>query len=92
MFAVLQCLDEIVGGFFAHAFQAGQGVGVQAVQVGDVVDEFFVDQLFDQFVAESFDVHGAPRGEVFDGFLALRFAVQAASAACDGFAFHAFDV
>ena len=63
-----------------HTFQSGDGVHLQGVKSGNIGYQALVDQLFDQLVAQSLDIHGPARGEMLDGLLALRFAIQAAGA------------
>ena len=72
---------QILGGLRTHAVQPRERLRVQSVDIGDVFDELTFDELVDQFVAEAFDVDREPRGEVADGFLALRGAIETARTA-----------
>ena len=56
--------DEVVRGFVGHAVQSGQLVGVEVIQVGEMPDELFFEQLIDKFFAEAVDVQGGPLGKV----------------------------
>ena len=79
--------QHIVGGFFSHAVQGGQGGEAQAVHIGQGVDQAFVNKLLHQFVAQVFNVHRTAMRKVQDGLLALGAAKQTAGAAVVGLAF-----
>ena len=65
--AVVNGVDEVGGGFFTHAFEGLELGGGEGVEVGEVGDEAFFDELVNEGFAEAFDVHGGASGEVADG-------------------------
>jgi len=81
--------QHVLGRFLGHALQRNQRGQAQSVQVGQCADHVGIHQLVHQLVAQALDVHGAARGKVQDGFLALRGAEQATGAAVVGLALFA---
>ncbi len=79
-------------GLVGQALHLEQVVLRQLVQVGHAGDQICFDQAVNVSVAQPFDVHHAPAGEVADRLLALRGAGQATGAARDDLAFFAHDV
>jgi hypothetical protein len=84
--------QHVLRRFFGHALQRDQRGQPQPVQVGQRANHVGIHQLVHQLVAQALNVHGAARGKVQDGFLALRGAEQAAGAAVVGLAFFAHHV
>src|SRR5690348_12704584 len=78
----LDRVDDVLRRFLRHALQTRERPGGQAVQVGRAAHELFVHELVDELLAQPFDVHGAPAGEVKQSLLALRAAEEPAAAAC----------
>ena len=60
------CCQQVFGRLLAHPLQADQLVAREPVQVAVAADEPAPsrDQLIDQLVAESFDVHRVAAGEI----------------------------
>ncbi len=77
---------DIGGGFLGHARQRRQLRRAEAVEIGGIVHAPAVHQGRDELVPQAVDVHGAPRGKVAQGFLALGRAGELATAAGDGLA------
>ncbi|HLZ10412.1 MAG TPA: hypothetical protein VKT80_17625, partial [Chloroflexota bacterium] len=48
-------VEEILGGFFGEAFEIDQRVELESVEIGDVFDQSFGNELIDDFVAEAVD-------------------------------------
>ncbi len=64
VFAALQGVEKILRRLLGHAIEARPvALCVKAVEIGDVVHQTAVDQLLDEFFAQSFDIHGAARAE-----------------------------
>ena len=76
--------EQILRRFFGHSVETGELFQRQVVEVRYRIDQFPLDQLLDQLVAEALDVKRLARRVVFDGFLALRRAEQPADAAVGG--------
>ena len=70
--AALQTVEQILRRFLGHPIQTRQLVLCQAVQIGEVLDPFPFDQLVDELLTQSFDVHGIARTEKLQAFLKLR--------------------
>lgn len=83
--------EQVGGGFFRHAIKTRDLPGIESVKVGRRVHDAVVDQLVDQFLAQTLDVHGAARGEMQKRLLALRRAIESAGAADRGLARLAHD-
>src|SRR5438445_621292 len=84
----LNAFEYVLRGLLRHALEAREGLDIQAVQVGRAFHQVALDELVDQLLAQALDIHGAARGEMQQGLLALRLAVQPAGAACCGLARH----
>src|SRR3989454_746811 len=84
----LNAFEYVLRGLLRHALEAREGLDIQAVQVGGAFHQVALDELVDQLLAQALDIHGAARGEMQQGLLALRLAVQPAGAACCGLARH----
>ena len=87
LLAPLECRDEIGRRLRAHALEAGQLLFAQGVQVGRRRDATRIDQLLDDLVAETLDVHGAARREVAQRLASLGLADEPARAAGHRLAF-----
>ena len=85
----LQRVQKVHGGFVGHAVQIGQGRQPQSVQVWQCANNVGIDQLLDQFVAQTINLDGTTVREVQDGFFALGPAKQAACTAVVCLAFFA---
>ena len=59
LLAVLQRGIHIGSGFFTHAFEFRQLWWSEHIKVGGVLDQFSLDQLIHQFVAQILDIQGA---------------------------------
>ena len=79
--ALVQRIQQVLRGFFAHAVQPGQGLQLQRVQIGQAADDLAVHQLLHQLVTQALDVQRAALGKVQHGLLALRAAIDAGGAA-----------
>src|SRR5205807_288688 len=55
-FAGLNSVEKVLGGFFAHAFEAGQLCEGQFVEIGHVANETGFDELGDEDFAAAFDI------------------------------------
>ena len=82
-----QCVDQVLRRLFAHALQAGQLIHLQGKQIINMINKFFVDQLFNQFIAQPVHIHRLARGKMFNRFFALRLAEQSPAAAGNRFTF-----
>lgn len=82
-FGGFEGVDEVVGGFVAHAFEVGELIAVEAVEVGEGSDEACGDELFDEGDAEAVDVHLVSGGEVSEAFDELCGAVGIGAADAD---------
>src|SRR5207247_8092405 len=78
----LNAFEYVLRGLLRHALEAREGLDIQAVQVGRAFHQVALDELVDQLLAQALANHGAARGEMQRGLLALRLAVQPAAPAC----------
>ena len=65
-FAGFDAVEEIAGGFFAHAFEIGEVVQLESIEVGNVLHQSVLDQLGDQHFAAALDVHRAAGAPMLD--------------------------
>ena len=79
--ALVQGRQQIGCALVGHALQRRQARRVELIELGQRGDGAAIDKLVNDLVAQTFDVHRAPSGEVQYGLLALRWAEQAAGAA-----------
>src|SRR5437016_64161 len=84
----LNAFEYVLRGLLRHALEAREGLDIQAGQVGRAFHQVALDELVDQLLAQALDIHRAARGEMQQGLLALRLAIQPAGAACCGLARH----
>ena len=72
-FALFDVGEQIVGTLGTHAFQGDEFVApvFESIQVGEVVNEAGVDQLFDECDTDTFDVHLTAGAEVPQSLLNL---------------------
>src|SRR5262245_25016120 len=87
----LQLGEEILGGLLSHALQRDEVRLLQVVEIGEVPDEPFLDQLLDQLLAEALDVHCTAGAEEADRLPELRRAREPDAAVGD-LALRAHDV
>ncbi|OQA30542.1 MAG: hypothetical protein BWY57_02785 [Betaproteobacteria bacterium ADurb.Bin341] len=80
VFASLDGRQQVLRRFLAHAFQPSQSRQIEAVKISQSLHQPGIDQLLNQLVAQTFDIHGAARGEMPKRLLPLRRAVKAARA------------
>ena len=92
MLAGFQGLQQVAGGFLCHPFKPGKIIHGQAIEITGIVYQPFLDQLLYQLVAETLDIHGAARGKMLDGLLALRGADQSAGTTRHGLPFNTHHV
>ncbi len=85
LFAFLQGIQEILSRFLGHPLQSGELLLLQAVEIGDILDQFPVDQLIDEFLAQPPDVHGAAGAEELEALFELG-RTRETDAAVGGFA------
>src|SRR5690606_13853071 len=74
-------VDQALRGLLPHAIEAGEGFHVEPVEVRRAVDEVARDELLDNLLAQSVDVHRAALAEVQQRLLALRRADEPSLAA-----------
>ena len=60
--------DQGIGTLLSEAFELGQSVGRERVQVGNVADESFLDELLHAGVRKAVNVHRRTRSEMHDRF------------------------
>ena len=65
-FAGFDAVEEIAGGLFAHAFEIGEVVQLESIEVGNVLHQSVLDQLGDQHFAAALDVHRAAGAPMLD--------------------------
>ena len=58
-FSVFNCLDQVCGRLGAHPFQAGQGFRIQLEKIRIGGQQFFFDELVDDFISQSITLSGA---------------------------------
>ena len=83
-------VQEILRGFFAHAFEIFQSFQVELVKVGEIFHQIFFQELVHDFFAEAVNVHGVAAGKVQQRFPFARGAGDV-DAAIGDFAFGAVD-
>lgn len=71
-FTVLNGCNQITGRFPGHAFQAGQRIDIQSVQIGRCMNQLAIDQLINQFFSQPVDIDGAAGSKMQNCLLALR--------------------
>ncbi len=72
---------QVGGRTFTHAFQPGQSVTIETVQVGHRLHQPTIDQLLDDAFTEAVDIHRRATGEVAQRLAALRGTRQSRAAA-----------
>src|SRR6185369_818186 len=81
--ALVDRRNDVGRGFFRHALELGQRRDTELVDIRRRANNGGVDQLIDQLVAETLDVHRSSAGKVQQRALALRRTDEAARAARD---------
>src|ERR1700722_12082328 len=65
-------VEKILGGLFGHAIEIGEGFEIQAVKVGEILDQFFLEKLNDDLIAEAVNIHGVAAGKMEQRFPGAR--------------------
>src|SRR5690606_11927940 len=73
--------QQVIGGFLGHAFEADQVLQPQLEDVGDITYQLLGDQLFNELVAQAFNIERTSSAEVPDRLLSQRRAHQGSAAA-----------
>src|ERR1700758_3443251 len=68
LFAGGDFVEEILGGFFGHAIEIGNGFEVEPVNIGVIFYQIVFDELVDDFFAEAVDIHGVAAGKMKERF------------------------
>ena len=68
LFAGGDFVKKILGGFFGHAIEIGDGFEIEPVDIGVVLYEISLDELVDDFFAEAVDIHGMAAGKMKERF------------------------
>ena len=68
LFAGGDFIEEILGGFFGHAIEIGDGLEIEPVNIGVILHQIFFDELVDDFFAEAVDIHGVAAGKMKQRF------------------------
>ena len=82
----IECRDQVGRRFFAHPLEACDLLQLECKDIRETGDQIRLDELVDEFLAETVDVEGTSAGEVAEVVLQLGGAVDIC-AARDSFAF-----
>src|SRR5438477_9998303 len=64
--------DQVLSGFSSHSLELFNLIDGELIEIGHVVYEFFLDELIDQTLAESVDLHRSPAGPMQKRFFDFR--------------------
>ena len=74
MFALFQRIHDVLCTLLRHAFESGHRLEIDdslVIQIGQRSDDIPVDELVDQLVTQTFNIHRTASGKMQDGLLAL---------------------